>query len=141
MPEYHEAHEPYMGAVVDALEAAGLEVKECFADANDPRDGCITLVGADEDGHERHVAWDEEKGWFYGISDERGEIRTIWWICDDVLPDPDEVVSAVQRCAAGDYSQASLYHGYYRDFEDENDGFEERLRAYAEDAPEATDGE
>lgn len=52
MPEYHEAHEPYMGAVVDALEAAGLEVKEWFADANDPRDGCITLVGADEDGHD-----------------------------------------------------------------------------------------
>jgi hypothetical protein len=141
MPEidYHEAHEPYMGAVVDALEAAGLDVKEWFADANDPRDGCITLLQRDEDGDERNVAWHEEKGWFYGISDERGEINTIWWICDDVLPDPSDVVSAVQRCVAGDYSQASIDHGYYRDFEDEDDGFEERLRAYAEDTTEVPD--
>ncbi len=137
--DYHEAHEPYMGAVADALEAAGLEVKEWFADANDPRDGCITLAEGDEDGDERNVAWHEEKGWFYGISDERGEINTMRWICDDVLPDPADVVSAVRRCVAGDYSQASIEHGYYRDFEDEDDGFEERLRAYAEDTPEVPD--
>jgi hypothetical protein len=139
--DYHEAHEPYMGAVVDALEAAGLEVKDWFADANDPRDGCIALAEGDEDGAEYCIAWDEEKGWFYGTSPEggHGEIQGIWWICDDVLPDPSDVVAAVRKCMAGDYSEATLDHGYYRDFEDEDDGFEERLRAYAEDTPEVPD--
>jgi hypothetical protein len=137
MPEinYHEAHEPYIKAVVIALDAAGLTVGDWFADANDPRDGCITLAELDEDGDERCIAWHEEKGWFYGISPEgeHGEIQSIWWICDDVLPDPADVVTAVQRCVAGDYSKASLDHGYYRDFEDEDDGFEDRLLTYSRD--------
>ncbi|MET9339250.1 DUF6292 family protein [Nonomuraea sp. NPDC003804] len=130
---YHEAHEPYLKAVVIALDAAGLTVGDWFADANDPRDGCITLAEPDEDGDERNVAWDEEKGWFYGTSPEdgHGEIHGIWWICDDVLPEPSDVVTAIQQCVAGDHSQATLDHGYYRDFEDDEDGFEERLRAYA----------
>ncbi|MFB9530405.1 hypothetical protein [Nonomuraea roseola] len=56
----------------------------------------------------------------------------IWWICDDVLPDPSDVVAAVRKCIAGDHSQATLDHGYYRDIDDEDDdGFEERLLAYA----------
>lgn len=133
MPEisYHDAHEPYMRAVVIALDAAGLTVGDWFADANDPRDGCITLAERDEDGDERSVCWHEEKGWFYGFGAENSQIDVIWWICDDVLPDPAEVVEAVRLCVAGDYSKASLDHGYYRDFEDEDDGFEELLAAYA----------
>lgn len=132
--DYHEAHEPYMKAVVTALDAAGLKVADWFADANDPRDGCITLAEHDDDGDERCVAWHEEKGWFYGTSPEdgHGEIKNIWWICDDVLPDPTEVVEAVRLCIAGDHSKATMNHAYYRDFEDgDDDGFEERILAYA----------
>jgi hypothetical protein len=139
MPEidYHKAHEPYFKAVVIALDGAGLTVADWFADANDPRDGCITLAERDKDGDERCISWDEEKGWFYGTSPEggRGEIQGIWWICDDVLPDPADVVEAVRQCVAGDYSKASLDHGYYRDIDDEDDdGFEEQLLAYAGDS-------
>jgi hypothetical protein len=138
MPEidYHQAHEPYLKAVVIDLDAAGLTVADWFADANDPRDGCITLAERDEDGDEHCIAWHEEKGWFYGTSPEdgNGEIQGIWWICDDVLPDPAEVVTAVRQGIAGDFSKATLSHGYYRDIDDEDDdGFEERLLAYAED--------
>ncbi|WP_113699696.1 DUF6292 family protein [Nonomuraea lactucae] len=133
MPEipYHKAHEPCIKAVAIALDAAGIGVGSWFADANDPRDGCIVLSEHDEDDDELCAAWDEEKGWFYGIGPESGEIQIIWWICDDVLPEPADVVADIQRCVAGDYSQATLDHGYYRDFEDEDDGFEELLRAYA----------
>ncbi|MEU4578978.1 DUF6292 family protein [Nonomuraea sp. NPDC023979] len=131
---YHEAHEPYMEAVADAFDAAGLAVEDWHADANDPRDGCISLAERDADGDQRHVAWHEEQGWFYGTSaeDGHGEIRNIWWICDDVLPEPADVVAAARRCIAGDHSQATIFHGYYRHFDDESDdGFEERLLAYA----------
>ncbi|MFB4294822.1 DUF6292 family protein [Nonomuraea sp. ATR24] len=129
---FHRAHEPYLKAVADAFNAAGLTVGDWFADANDPRDGCITLAEREADGDQRHVAWHEEQGWFYGTSaeDDGGGIRSIWWICDDLLPSPAEVVAAVQLCIAGDHSQATLNHGYYRDAEDD-DGFEERLLAYA----------
>jgi len=42
---YHNAHEPYIWAVVKALEDAGLVVGEWSAEPNDPRDGHIGLRG------------------------------------------------------------------------------------------------
>ncbi len=137
---YHTAHAPYMEAVVEALEAAGVGVEDWFADANDPRDGCITLAERAEDGDARYVAWDEEKGWLYGLGPEGGPINLIWWICVDILPTPSEVVEAVGACVAKDYSKASIRHGNYRWFEDDEDGFEERLAGYHPKA-EAVSGE
>ena len=40
---YHNAHEAYIGAVADCLDANGFPVADWFADPNDPRDGTIQL--------------------------------------------------------------------------------------------------
>ena len=105
MPEitYHEAHSPYIETVADAFDAAGLTVGDWFADANDPRDGCITLAEPDEDGDEHCIAWDEEKGWFYGTSpeDKHGEIQGIWWIGSRRGPFRRCVRPAVRRLQPG----------------------------------------
>lgn len=128
--DYHNAHAPYTDAVAHALEVAGIEVDGWFADANDPRDSCITLARS-KPGRQRVVAWTEEKGWMYGTGPENDSLNAIYGICDGVLPEPAEVVEAVRRCLAGDFSSTDSYTAHLRDSEDDEDGFEERLAAYA----------
>ena len=133
MPEldYHDAHGPYIKAVVTALEAAGFAVADWFADPDDPRHGCIALAESNGRGDRHFIVWDEARGWAYGTGAQGGRIAGVGWICLDVLPEPSEVVEAVRKCMAGDYSEASLSGAAYRDWSDEDDGFEAELRAYA----------
>src|SRR5207253_6886178 len=69
--DYHRAHESYIAAVVDALNAAGISVADWHADPNDPRDAAIRLgdpaaVDDDDFAAEVWICWDEESGWFRG---------------------------------------------------------------------------
>jgi len=70
---YHSAHEPYIAAVVAALDAAGFPVDNWSAEPNDPRDGFAELNlnrQAVIDGKvmwphdEVAVCWQEERGWW-----------------------------------------------------------------------------
>lgn len=64
---YHQAHEPYTAAVAEAIERLGVNVTDWFADANDPRDACITVIireETDEDDEEKLlIVWTETRGW------------------------------------------------------------------------------
>lgn len=122
-----KAHAAYINTVADALEKAGVAVECWHADPNEPRDGAATLA-SDEDG-QRVAGWDEESGWMYGTGPEGEGLALIWWISDGVLPDPGQVVTAVQACLAGDYTDASINRPYYRSFE-EDDDLDEQLAAY-----------
>jgi hypothetical protein len=66
---YHRAHEPYMRAVAEALEAAGVKVLDWYADPNDPRDGAIQVASDAAD--EVWLGWQEERGWTLLCIDER----------------------------------------------------------------------
>ncbi|WP_329370192.1 DUF6292 family protein [Streptomyces sp. NBC_00669] len=139
MPNYHDAHRPYIAAVVNALTTAGIGVSDWFADPNDPRDACITLT---TDATEPHypgqtivLTWNEEAGWLIG-GGEPDELLN--WVGEldtrDVLPTPQQVVAAART--AFTTTPPTLYGlaPVYREFEDDNDGFEARLAAY--DTPE-----
>lgn len=97
---YHEAHEPYLGAVAAAFEAAGVEVITWFADANDPRDGAIQIdpaaVGSGAD--EVWVCWQEERRWYILTEHERAGGQepakvVVECICDTVAS-PETVVTS-----------------------------------------------
>jgi len=66
----HRAHEPYVSAVVAALQAAGLQVQAWQADTNDLRDAAVFLAPAcTRPAHgdaEIVLRWNEERGWFWG---------------------------------------------------------------------------
>src|SRR5690606_18967666 len=125
--DYHDAHGPYIRAVVTALETAGLGVADWFADPDDPRDGCITLADSAESGDRHFIGWDGTTGSAYGTGAQAVRLAGVRWICLDVLPEPSEVVEAVRNCMAGDYSEASQSGAAYRDWSDEDDGFEAEL--------------
>lgn len=132
---YHDAHEPYIAAVADALSEAGVRVADYHADGSDPRDGAIQLGESSEDidgpVREVWVCWTEEAGWFHGVDkDGRSGLSAITWAHIGVLPEPAAVVAWV-RTPAKPFDFASLDRPHYRSFEDDGDGFEARLRDYA----------
>ncbi|MFJ5608404.1 DUF6292 family protein [Streptomyces sp. NPDC093221] len=135
MLNYHNAHQPYIAAVVSALTAAGIGVTDWFADPNDPRDACITLATYATEPHYPGetivLTWTEEAGWLIGggqpneLLDWVGELDT-----RDVLPTPQQVVVIAQTAFT---APTRTLHGLapvYREFVDDNDGFEQRLASY-----------
>lgn len=99
---WHQAHEPYIGAVVYALDAAKLTTGDWFADANDPRDGAIELnvdmlqTQADE----VHLCWQEERGWWLikEYERDRGENQKIVVELDcSTIADPASVLTSVRE--------------------------------------------
>lgn len=133
-------HDYYIKAAAEALEAADIAVVDWNADLNDPRDGWIELgrdvtaaqYGA---GNEVSLLWTEERGWSIGWGRE-GTSRLDWihHLGTGVLPTPDDMVgvakAAIKECP-GHLDNGSVY----RSFEDQDDGFEERLAAYAPKDP------
>ncbi|GII86607.1 hypothetical protein Ssi03_45970 [Sphaerisporangium siamense] len=117
-------HEPYIRAVAEALRAADVPVASWHGNPDDPRNGAIILHL--DDTSETALVWDEERGWAHGTGRGDGRLNHLEWICDDVLPEPAEVVHAVRR-------EEGHVRGYdlpwYRDSED-GDDFHERLAAY-----------
>ena len=134
--------EPYISAVADACQAAGLHVIDFWTDDIDPRDGGITisvLPEGDPDGEDwkasRTLGWNEQDGWFYGEPRcEHGELHNLLWLGLGALPGPAEVAEAARKLIvagipAGD-RRRMMDRTRYRETGDE-DGFDAELAAYA----------
>lgn len=143
--------EPYIAAVADACQKAGLHVADYFTDDIDPRDGGIHLVlspDADPDEDWRDtcgVYWDENRGWMYGEpKNSGGELHNLLWFGDGPLPAPADVAETARRIIAGevplDEKFRMMDHVRWRDHEDEDPEFENQLAAYRDATP-ATGGE
>lgn len=133
--------EPYIAAVADACQAAGLHVADYWTDDIDPRDGGINLVlspdaDPDEDWRQsRTLGWDEEKGWFYGEpKNHHGELHNLLFIGAGALPGPADVAEQARKIIAGEFSTPELMrlmqHIHWRD-QDDDDDFESQVAAYA----------
>lgn len=137
MPElnFHQAHELYIKAVVDAFTAAGVDVPDWHASGDDPRDAAIQLGDdtSEVEGpiREEWICWTEESGWFFGVDkDGRSGLNAIRWAHLGVLPEPAQVVEWVQSLAGKRVEFGEMDRSQYRYFDDEQDGFEDQLRAY-----------
>jgi uncharacterized protein DUF6292 len=141
--------DPYIKAVADACRAAGLFVAEWWTDDIDPRDGGIDLVTtADADpedwGKSRTLGWNEERGWLIGQpKGPHGDLTNILYLGGSALPDPAGIAEQARRVIAGEVSRdeqfAMMRPKRWRDQEDE-DGFEEKLAVYREEAALAASG-
>jgi hypothetical protein len=135
----HQAHEPYIDAVAAAVQAAGVELADWGAEANDPRDGYLEPAppigpGPEDEPGGLWIAWNEERGWFYGeTKGDGGEFAYVSYFGGAVLPDPETVAGLVALLVTGDGlpNQApAIGRWQYRSFDDEDDGFEADLASY-----------
>ena len=130
-------HKPYLRAVVDALQADGVDVADWFADGNDPLDAAVELAPAATatSWGDRSVwlGWTEECGWYYGscAPHGHGELTAIRYLAVGVLPSPAELVPQVRRIVAGD-RPGYLTPTRYRLFSDDEDGFATQLAQAAQ---------
>ena len=136
--------EPYIAAVADACQAAGLLVADYTSDDIDPRDGIINLVtrpdaDPDEDWEDSYtLGWNEERGWLIGWpKDPHGELHNILYLGAGALPAPADVAEHARRIVAGELTADERYHlmdpGQWRS-QDDDDDFESHLAAYREAA-------
>ncbi|MFF4949759.1 DUF6292 family protein [Streptomyces chattanoogensis] len=132
-------HAPYINAVADALDAAGLTVADWNADDNDPRDAYIEFdraITAPAYGAETEVSllWTEEKGWMVGWGDEDSVPQNgLDWVIDlftGVLPTPDEMVAEAREVVTKIPRPQGGPYGRYRDSGDDDD-FEPQLAQYS----------
>lgn len=133
-----EPHFPYIEAVVDALNAAGLTVTDWHADANDPLDAAVELdreltAALYGETSEVWLCWTEERGWYLALSDERdnGNLSGLTDLLVGVVPGPDEMVALVRDLLEKRPARFEL--GRYRDAGDDDDVADELL-AYLSDA-------
>lgn len=139
---YHAAHEPYLAAVADAFEAAGVEVITWFADANDPRDGAIQIdpEAVDSGADEVWVCWQEERRWYILTEHERPgarePVKVIEECICDTVASPETVVRATLEhfkvstdAVHGDDHPDVDFHGH--EFDTDNVALELALRRYA----------
>jgi Family of unknown function (DUF6292) len=136
---YHQAHEPYIDAVAGAVQAAGVELADWGAEANDPRDGYLEPAppvgpGPEDEPGGLWIAWNEERGWFYGeTKGDGGELAYVSYFGGSVLPAPETVAGLVALLVTGDglpNEAPSIGRWQYRSFDDEDDGFETDLASY-----------
>lgn len=141
---YHAAHEPYLSAVADAFEAAGVAVVTWFADANDPRDGAIQIdpKAVDSNADEVWVCWQEERRWYILTERERPpggqeSVKAVVECICDTVASPETVVRATLEhfkvstdAIPSDDHPDMDFPGHY--FETENVALELALRRYAE---------
>jgi hypothetical protein len=135
--------EPYIAAVADACQAAGLIVAQYGSDDIDPRDGTIDIVlrpdaDPDEDYRDvRTLGWNEERGWLIGQpKDPHGELTGILYIGASALPDPADVAEQARKVIAGELSgdeQRRLMDPVQWRSQDDEDDFESQLAAYRDD--------
>ncbi|WP_431774299.1 DUF6292 family protein [Streptomyces cucumeris] len=130
------AHEPYITAVADAVDRAGMSVVEWSAEEGDPRAGWIEFAlkttvrayGRDEVA----LLWNEEQGWSVGWGDAngRGRLERTVRMYSGVMPTVDEMVAAAREIVT---ELPGPDHGFpasrYRECGDE-DGFDGQLAAY-----------
>lgn len=144
---YHQAHEAYIQAVADALDAAGLTTADCHADPNDPRDGWISF-DMDRQGRidgeplwqydEVGVGWSEDRGWhLLTIDDPHGrDSRFVTEFAVARVASPVTVVLEVAsqaglalELADDDHPDADFPE---HSFEDDDVAFELALHRYAD---------
>ncbi|MFE6686577.1 DUF6292 family protein [Streptomyces sp. NPDC057743] len=141
MPEHTDyvSHEPYIKAIADALNAAGLTVADWGGDDNDPRDAYIEFdrtVTAPVYGEETEVnlLWNEERGWMAGWGDADSVPQNgLDWVVDlfvGVLPTPDEMVAEARTVITRIPSPQGGPYGRYRDSSTDDDDFETQLAQY-----------
>jgi hypothetical protein len=135
VPDYYDAHTPYLQAVADALASAGLDLSDWFSDPSEPRTGFFALDRRDTapyfgDEHDVVLLWTEEYGWSFGLAEpDRTELWSEDLPFDDVLPTPEQVVTATRQALvtrADGLTSEDLPLRYH----DEDDGFEARLATY-----------
>ena len=135
--------EPYIAAVADACQKAGLSVVDYFSDDIDPRDGGIHLLtrpDADPDDWEDTcgIYWDENRGWMYGEpKNSGGELHNLLWLGGGPLPEPAGIAEQARRLIAGEMSaderRSLMDFVRWRDHEEEDPEFEAQLAAYRDD--------
>ncbi|PJN37959.1 hypothetical protein CG747_26075 [Streptomyces sp. CB02959] len=137
-PDAYVSHAPYIEAVAEALDAAGLTVADCNADDNDPRDAYIEFdraitTPAYGDDTEVNLLWREDRGWMVGWGDADSVSQSgLDWIVDlfcGVLPTPDEMVAEARTVVAKIPGPQGGPYGRYRDSGDD-DGLDAQLATY-----------
>ena len=127
------AHLPYLDAVADALEAAGLNAGRPEDSSDEWRSGFINIAtgpdGDPDDDSEDHfvLCWDWRHGWFSGWDSQDG-IRWIEYYTGPVTAGPAEVASAAGARLAGNREDWSMDQpGWNHDPDD--GGYEEDFAA------------
>lgn len=121
-----DAHEPYIRACVEAIEATGVPVSDWCANADDNRNAGIDL----NDGAIQ-LAWEEQFGWLWGrATPGEAMLRAPSYLGTDILPEPADVARWAQSIVRGKLPGKSQPRSRYRNWEDFDDGFEARLAAY-----------
>lgn len=144
---YHNAHEAYIGAVAEALTAEGFHVDDWSAEANDPRDGYVSLhVVANSDARpdnpiwsneEVNVVWTEDRGWALVTVEEshRSNGRYVYDLPVGNVASPAAVASAVAEQIGDGCRGIGDEHpdlGFpEHTFEDDDVPFELALRHYS----------
>ena len=102
--------EPYIAAVADACQAAGLLVQGYDASGTRIRGGSIDLLlkpdptPAEELEALRVLGWDEEHGWFTGRpAGSRDELTGLRFYGSDVLMAPGRVAAVTRGVLGGDF--------------------------------------
>lgn len=156
---YHDAHEPYLRAVADALDAADIPTAGWFAEPNDPRDGFIDLDLDRQpsiDGRpawphdEVAVCWQEERGWWILAVDKldpphqnkgnwQTDQRNVYDLGVATVASPATVAAAVAEHAGltveiPDDGHPDLDFPDHQ-FDDDNPALELALRHYRTEAP------
>lgn len=127
-------HEPYLTAVADALRNAGHIVIDVEAHPDALRAGAIELAVGHQPGLTSTTAlvWHEEEGWALAAAGDDGLIRWAWPLGCDVLAEPAAVAAGLRALLAGDLTRGRLRTlPTLRDAAADDDGFEERLAAFA----------
>lgn len=135
-PAPYVSHAPYIEAIANALDAAGLTVADWNADDNDPRDAYIefarqiTAPAYDED-TEVNLLWREDRGWMVGWGNADSH-NGLDWVVDlfcGVLPTPEEMVTEARTVVAKIPRPQGTPYGRYRDTGDD-DGLDTQLATY-----------
>lgn len=134
-PAWVKMPEDYAGLVADALDEAGIAVVAWWNDPADPRDATIRVACGPAPEDPLALVWDEETGWRYGpyVAGAQGVRTQLAWavyLGGEVLPEPAAVVTAL-RDALDDVAPARTTPTVYRSYRDLDDGFDNRLAAYA----------
>lgn len=147
---YHQAHEAYIGAVAEAVAAAGYPVDDWSAEPNDPRGGFIGLnvdvcgessTNAIWVNDEVNLAWSEDRGWALVtvLESHRSEGRFVYDLPVPRVASPSTVAFAVAGQIGED---VAVYADGHPDldfpehsFEDDNVPFEQALAHYREVTP------
>ncbi|MFJ7203258.1 DUF6292 family protein [Streptomyces sp. NPDC098789] len=133
--DYHDAHSPYLAAVVAALALAGITVSDWTAEPDDPRTGILALDPASTPvypGDDVALVWDEARGWslVWGPDGHTSGYDFSHALASNVLPSPAEITTAVREGLTAPLRGDVTFSGYYRDPNTDDDGFEDLLRAY-----------